>query len=111
VTFRIRRQTSRFQERSDLWLVELLAVDNFHRVGDVVYQQRGYMYQYKQVAIPNNASPDQRQQALDRMGQEGWDLKTVHTPPGSRSEILVFCKQMAQESVSPPGSGPRSLNG
>jgi hypothetical protein len=69
------------------------------------------MWKYKQVAIPLNATPDQRQGHLDQMGNDGWELKTVHTGPGSRHEILVFAKQVHEEQKAPPASGPKPLNG
>lgn len=69
------------------------------------------MWQYKQVVVPINATIERRQQALDEMGRDGWELKTVHSQVGSRNEVLVFARQVTQEAADPKPAGPRPLNG
>lgn len=71
------------------------------------------MWKYKQVVIDQNASVDRRQEVLDQLGDEGWELKTSH-PCGSRQEVMVFAKQFAQESQAAPipsGSSAKPLLG
>lgn len=59
------------------------------------------MWKYKQVTLDQNASLENRQETLDQMGADGWELKTTHKF-GARSEILVFAKQVAEESKTAP---------
>lgn len=56
------------------------------------------MWKYKQIALDRNASLENRQETLDKLGEDGWELKTTH-PHGPRSEILVFAKQVPMESA------------
>jgi hypothetical protein len=65
------------------------------------------MWKYKQVTVDQNASLENRQEILDQLGSDGWELKTTHKF-GARSEILVFAKQVTEEEKAAPIPSPGS---
>ena len=67
------------------------------------------MWEYKQVVLDRNATVDQRQETLDNLGAEGWELKTQLETP-NRFVVLVFARPQVQES-SPGKPDPKQLLG
>ena len=70
------------------------------------------MWQYKQVPLDRNASLEQRQEVLDKLGREGFELKSTH-PFGLRNEVMVFARPIAEEAADPEPkpSDPKPLLG
>ena len=67
-------------------------------------------WEYKQVQIDRNATVENRQEMLDTLGADGWELKTQLTT-SSRNDVLVFARSKIEEAKPAKPSSSRPLNG